>query len=216
VAYPDNWNTFKSNVGMLVSLDPSINRIKGTASLRMNRNGTTGQYANITRNTPPTGFTTGMARCLFRSPNHTNGDRWGFLFQQSQENMTGASGQAYAISLHSNGPPNAIIRLDKITAGLGTFTTLVNSAISIATNVALAMRVSWTLAPGLAGSIQIIVEYGTDITFATMAVAISTVSSTGVLTTSVAEGPYIALTSGTSLGDHLFDAAYAEPRVIGG
>lgn len=210
---------YRANASMLVALDPTV-PLLGTASLRINRNGTTGQFANLVRLTSPRAFTSGRARWLIGARTLQTNDRIGFVCQQSQEDLTGGAGAAYALNLlmASSGAGTWTPSLARMTAGLGTFTTLATGTnFTMAAAGKKALELTWILDQANLGGIQLQVKLGNNTDYSDLALdsALNIIVTSSVLTTSAGEGPhYNGLT--TSGGDYLYDHFDVIPLIVGG
>jgi hypothetical protein len=104
-----DWDIYKSDSGAIVSLDTAT-PMEGSSSVVLDVAGTLGDssrehIALIPSDSSglPHGFTTARLRSLIRVRNTSTGSSnrsYGFVFQQSQDNITGITGECYMARLH--------------------------------------------------------------------------------------------------------------------
>src|SRR5262245_55543853 len=116
-----DWEIYKANAGMIVAVETST-PIAGSGSFKINHGGTGGSggiYANLRRATTPRGFTSGRARlCIKHTTQYITTTFAGFVFQQSQADLT-ASGTAYFAGVQwSNNDTLHRLNVWRLTAGL--------------------------------------------------------------------------------------------------
>jgi len=210
---------YKEDASMAVTLELS-SPILNSGSLKINRNGTAGRWVNGVRVNAPLGFTSGRARFLLgaKTALQTN-DAIGFVFQQSQADLTLGAGSAYGFftQVLSSGAGTWRPFLRKFTAGLGTGTTLATGTdYTAAVGTMRAVEVQWILDVANLGGIQLTVKMGSLSTFADLAVdaALNIIVTSSILTTSVGEGPYYVGIA-TSSGFYLYDHIECVPLLVG-
>lgn len=215
MAYPTNWDTYKSNASMFAGLYVTA-PILGSSSLRMHRNAQASQYINAGRNATPRAFTSGIAMIAVTRLTNVTGDRFGYVFQQSQADLTGGAGSAYFVALEVTSSTQATLQLRKCNGGLATTALIATGATGLDISTTLTLRVRWILDIPSLGGLWVRVDYGTDTNYATASwtASINETITSSILTTSVNEGPALALTSAGSNGDYLWDHFDITPYVI--
>ena len=209
---------YKANAGMLAVLDIT-NPILGSGSLKINRNGTTGRFVNMVRATAPNSFTSGRARFLLDSTADSAADAIGFVFQQSQTDLTGGVGAAYGLYVQMT---NSVTDtwtplLYKFTAGLGTGTTLATGTSYVAApGTETAYEVEWILDVANLGGLQVKVKRGTASAYTNLVAdaALNIIITSSVLTVSVGEGPFY-VGDPNSTGFYLYDHFEVVPLIVG-
>jgi hypothetical protein len=201
--------------GMATVIDP-INVIAGTGSLRLHRNGIAARFIEGEPTGSPKGFSSGIMRALLRPVTAQNGDWLGMIFQKSTADLTAGAGSAYGVGVQViSAGSTAQIQVLKFTAGLGTSTILYSgTTVSFTTSILVALKVTWRLDIARLGGIRVTLERGSASDFSSLTTEYDTVLTTSLLTTSVGEGPALALVTTGSPGDYLWDQTDAVPLII--
>ena len=204
---------YKHDAGMTAAID-LVTPLLGSGSLLLGPNGTAGRRINMVRTTTPNSFTSGRARFLLGTTVVGSLDAFGFVFQLSQADLTGASGQAYAYYVEQAACSSWQPKLAKITAGLATRTVLASGTTYTATT-ARAVEVQWLLDIPNLGGMQLTVKLGTALDYSDLVLdsALNILVSTSVLTTSVGEGPMLAASG--SAGSYRYDHFEVVPLIVG-
>ena len=214
-----NFNIYKENAGMFAGIDV-LNPLAGNGSLLMHRNGQAFTKINLARSIAPRAFTSGVARFYVGGKVQLiQSDQVGFAFQQSQEDLTGGVGSAYlaCLVLGTNGS-NSSLQLFRCSAGLGTQTNLgTGTTFNAVLNTPIAVEITWILDIAQLGGIKLTLKHGTALDFTGLVTDVNIVSTTTVLQTSVAEGPYMKHNLSSSNGQYLFETASTDvyPLLIG-
>lgn len=218
------FTTYMSVAGMFAGIDP-LTPIDGSGSLSLHRNGTAGRYCNMVRAQAPSAFTSGRIRfrCALKTLD-TAAAQFGVLFQQSQADMTGASGSAYGVislSQAGAGGVNTNWTIRKYTAGLPTGSNLaIGNLVVFNAGVAnvQSIEVTWILDLANLGGLRITVKRGVLRDFSDLVLEpnLDIIVTSSVLTTSVGEGPCLALGGTTDNRNPLLDTLSCVPLLVGG
>jgi hypothetical protein len=216
-----DWEVYKADSSQTFVVETS-SPIFGSGSFKFNRGGTAGQYENIRRLNTPRGFTSGRLRWQFKVTTQLlNNTYAGVAFQQSQANLTGASGTGYFACMQiSNSASSHRLQVRRISAGLPTTSMLFEStsAFTLNLNTTIALEIQWVLDIATLGGIRFNMKRGTLTDYSDLADEagiINQVSTTTVYQTSVGEGPASILGTTTQV-DHLYDRIHCVPLAVGG
>lgn len=224
-----DWNIYKNNAAMSALIHTGSSLIHGNGSLELGYV-SAGANINMIRKNTPKRFTSGRARFLL---GHTvpgsqlTGNRPGFLFNTSQEDLTGGAGTGYYFALLKTGGTNQFTPdFRRISAGMGTSTALTTgSAFTLAVAPqSVPVEVTWRLdVENLGGMVLscrrgVVADYrGVSLSWETLlTVAVITgYLDTGYLVSSQGEGPAFRDAS-TSQDRYYFDQMSVVPLLVGG
>lgn len=229
MALTADYNIYQDAAGMSAVIHTGASTIRGTGSLQMKYLSGGSQIITI-RKHQPRNFASGRARFLWSTSGGKLGDNHGFVFNLSQEDITGGVGTGYFVSIDNTGSQVAV-RLYTLTGGLTTKTTLASSSLLTkpAAPQAFPIEIQWRTDIENLGGVSILVRQGNIANYSTGTLDWSTLLNTTLInylhatsyhTLSAGEG-IAEVAAGVPAGDpalagYYFDELDVVPYLIGG
>lgn len=224
-----DYDIYRDNAAMSCVIHTGSGKIYGTGSLEM-KYVSAGTNINVVRKNTPKGFTSGRARFLLGhtiAGSQLSGARPAFLFNLSQDDMTGSSGTGYSFGIVKSGGTNQFTcDFRRMSAGMPT-STLLTSASTFTLGVSplsVPLEVTWRLDVENLGGMELSARRGAVANYDGTAIDWDSVLTTALITgyidtsylsVSQGEGPSLRET-GAVLDAYYWDQMSVVPLLTGG
>jgi hypothetical protein len=192
-----DWNIYKTPSGLSAIIDPG-SPVLGSGSLLLKNTGFGGSL-NVTSLVALSDslYTPGLLKGRMRQVvniTSANRTRAGFSFMHSHADISPSTGRAWyeAIALADFSGSQRRWGISRYTNGFFSGTTLFSSGTPVwSFSTTFTMEVEWNYDLADLGGLRITLRVGTATDFSDLAVVYNTIDTSGLITTSLGEGPYV-------------------------